>query len=108
MTTEMPANISTGDNGHSGYCVCDECRPVAGFLNAEGELIVNLDSAGMMMDESGVTYPMQIDGQPDLDAGAELETKAEAIEWWEALSDADKSTTLGIWHRAKKLWWSNS
>jgi hypothetical protein len=69
--------------------------------------LYELDSAGAVIDQFGVTYPMQANGQPDWDQGMEL-TRVDAGEWWGQLSHYDKTTALYVWCVAKKVWWDRT
>ena len=68
--------------------------------------LYKLESVGTVIDNDGVVYPMLANGQPDWDQGREL-TRVDAGEWWERLSDYDKTTALNVWHVAKKIWWDS-
>jgi hypothetical protein len=69
--------------------------------------LYELDSAGAVIDQFGVTYPMLANGQPDWDQGMEL-NRVDAGEWWGHLSDYDKTTVLHVWCVAKKVWWDRA
>ena len=68
--------------------------------------LYKLESVGAVIDQFGVTYPMLANGQPDWDQGMEL-PRVDAGEWWEHLSDYDKSTALFVWYVARKVWWND-
>ena len=52
--------------------------------------LIELKSVGSMIDiESGIIYPQNEDGSPDLDMDISLVEGEVNAEWWEALSSED-------------------
>ena len=57
--------------------------------------LVNLDSVGCVIDENGVTYPMLVDGDYDVDGACHV-NDIENGEWFDALSQEDIDTIEDI------------
>ena len=57
--------------------------------------LVNLDSVGCVIDENGVTYPMLVDGDYDIDGACHV-NDIENEEWFDALSQEDIDTIEDI------------
>ena len=55
--------------------------------------LVNLESVGNVIDESGVTYPMLADGGYDIFGGIHIHD-IENEEWFESLSEEDSDSLL--------------
>jgi len=59
--------------------------------------VLILESVGSCVDTSGVTYPLNIDGTPDTDAGVHVDDCSP--EWFDSMSDED--------HAEFDRWWVN-
>tara|TARA_Y100000593_G_C4050026_1_gene209256 strand:+ start:66 stop:269 length:204 start_codon:yes stop_codon:yes gene_type:complete len=55
--------------------------------------VIMLKSVGSCIDKTGMTYPLQVDGTPDMNMGCHIED-IENDEWFESLSDEDNALLL--------------
>ena len=59
--------------------------------------IKNLESVGCAIDlETGITYPLKVNGEPDFYDGVAVHLDDVCEEWDAALSDADRAVILGV------------
>ena len=62
--------------------------------------VLVLESVGSCVDSNGTTYPLNVDGTPDMNGGVHFDDVS--IEWFDLMSDKDYDEFLE-WHSEWRL-----
>ena len=86
-----------------GFCRILQSKMNKKLKEKENKMSMNvlvLESVGSCVDSNGTTYPLNVDGTPDMNGGVHFDDVS--IEWFDLMSDKDYEEFLE-WHSEWRL-----